>query len=299
MLAALALLLAAGHACAQGGPANLTWADVAKLPLPPSDSQLPYDSDFPSQFGELRIPAGGGKAPVLILVHGGCWRSEFDYHYMTHLASWFVKHGVAVWTIEYRRLGEKGAGWPNSFHDVARAADWLRYVEKTHSTLDLRRVFVAGHSSGAQLALWLASRGQLPESSELYRDRPIEIKGVLGLAAITDLEKYRQGPAGSCHASVDPLLGGDEARYPRRYREASPRQHLPLGMPQVFIQGERDEIVDPASVREYVDAAGKAGDRTLYLSLPTAGHFEPAVPGVQSEAALTQALDFLLKSAPD
>jgi hypothetical protein len=31
------------------------------------------------------------------------------------------------------------------------------------------------------------------------------------------------------------------------------------------------------------------------LSLPEGGHFEPAVPGPQSEAALRKALDFLLR----
>ncbi len=295
---ALALVLAVGQSQAQAqATAPLTWEQVAQMKLPPSDSEIPYGS-APHQFAELRIPAGGGKAPVLILLHGGCWSSAYDYHYMTHLAYWFVQHGVATWTIEYRRLGEDGGGWPGSFQDVAKAADALHAVEKTHSSLDLHRVFVGGHSSGAQLALWLASREQVPEQSPLYRERPIEVRGVLGLSAITDLAKYREGPDGSCHSAVDKLVGGDPERLPARYRELSPRERLPLGVPQVFIQGERDGIVDPASVRAYAEAASKAGDSTLVIPLPDGGHFEPAVPGPQSEAALQKALDFLLKSAP-
>jgi acetyl esterase/lipase len=293
---ALALLAAPAWAQAPSAP-PLSWEEVAKLKLPPPDSQLPYGT-APSQFAELRLPPGGGHSPVLILIHGGCWQSGYDYHYMTHLAYWFTQHGVATWTVEYRRLGEAGGGWPGSFLDVARAADALRAVEKTHSTLDMHRVFVAGHSSGAQMALWLASREQLPQSSELYRDRPLEVRGVLGLAAITDLGSYREGPADSCHAAVDKLVGGDPEHFPRRYRETSPRQRLPLSVPQVFVQGDRDPIVDPASVQAYADAAAKAGDRTLVLSLPGGGHFEPALPGPQSEAALQKALEFLLQSAP-
>jgi len=295
---ALALVLALGQAQAQAqATPPLTWEQVSQMKLPPPDSQVPYGT-LPNQFAELRLPPGGGRSPVLILVHGGCWQSEYDYHYMTHLAYWFVQHGVATWTIEYRRLGEAGGGWPGSFQDIAKGVDALRGAEKEHSTLDLHRVFVGGHSSGAQMALWIASRDQLPEKSPLYRDRPLEVKGVLGLAPITDLAKYREGPAGSCHASVDKLVGGDPEKLPGRYRDVSPRERLPLGLPQVFIQGERDPIVDPASVRAYADAASKAGDTTLVIPLPDGGHFEPAVPGPQSEAALRKALDFLLKSAP-
>jgi acetyl esterase/lipase len=299
LASALALVFALGSPAQAQAPAAqpLSWEQVAQMKLPPPDAEIPYGSD-PHQFGELRIPAGGIRSPVLILVHGGCWESAYDYHYMTHLAYWFVQHGVATWTIEYRRVGDAGGGWPHSLQDVATAADALRNVQKTHDSLDLRHVYVAGHSSGAQLALWLASRDQLPEGSELYRERPLEVRGVLALSAITDLEKYREGPAGSCHASVDKLLGGDPQRFPRRYRETSPSQRLPLGVPQVFVQGERDPIVDGASVRAYVDAASKAGDRTLLLSLPEGGHFEPAIPGPQSEAALQKALDFLLKGSP-
>jgi acetyl esterase/lipase len=293
LAALLALVFATGTAQAQS-PAPLAWDELAKMSLPAPGSRFAYGT-APNQFVELRLPAGAGKVPVLILVHGGCWESAYDYHYITHLAQWFTQHGVATWTIEYRRLGDAGGGWPGSFEDVARGADALRAAGKAHAALDLDRVFVGGHSSGAQLALWIASRDQLPARSELHRDHPIEVKGVLGLAAITDLARYRKGPAGSCHASVDKLLGGDPDRVPYRYRETSPRQRLPLGVPQVFVQGEKDPIVDAASVRAYAEAASKAGDRTLVLSLSEGGHFEPAVPGPQSEAALRKALDFLLR----
>ena len=155
-----------------------------------------------------------------MLIHGGCWQNEFDYVYMTRLGAWFAEHGIASWTIEYRRLGEM-AEVGRTFLDVAHAADFVRQLAVSHP-IDSNRIIAAGHSAGGQLALWLASRGKLPAGSELYLENPIAIRGVLGLAAITDLAQYRHGPAGSCHASVEPLLGGTEEKVPQRYAETSP-----------------------------------------------------------------------------
>ena len=262
------------------------------MPLPAPGARIVYGTD-PEQFGELRLPPGAGPFPVVVLIHGGCWRAEFDYKYVTHLAAWLTARGVATWTIEFRRIGQEGGGWPGTFQDVARATDHLRVIAQKEP-LDLKRVFAAGHSAGGHLALWLASRGQLAESSEIFAKDPLPIQGVLGLAAITDLAQYRIGPAQSCHAAVDLLLGGDPETFPVRYAATSPRERLPLGVRQIFVHGERDPIVDPASVRAYAAAATKAGDRATVLPLPGAGHFEASVPLPQTEPILAEALRLLL-----
>ncbi len=272
--------------------APLSWTQLQELPLPPPVPRIAYGST-PQQFGELRLPAGKGPFPVVVLIHGGCWENEYDYVYITRLAAWLATQGLASWTIEFARIGDAGGAWPGSFTDVGSATDALREIAKT-APLDLSRVYSAGHSAGGQLALWLASRSRLPKDSALYVKNPLPIRGVLGLAAITDLDTYRIGPADSCHASVDRLLGGSPERFPLRYAETSPLRRLPLGVPQVFIQGDQDTIVDPASVRAYVEAANKAGDRARLLPLPSGGHFDAAVATPLSEAAMKQALNELL-----
>ena len=274
-------------------PKTLSWPELSRLPLPVPGERIVY-GDGPQQFGELRLPKGDGPFPVVVFIHGGCWLSAFDYVYMTRLAAWFTEHGFATWTIEYRRLGDDGSGWPGTFLDVARATDFLRQIAKTHR-VDPDRTYAAGHSAGGQLALWLATRGKLSAESELFLKDPLPIGGVLGLAAITDLAEYRNGPADSCHSSVDQLLGGPPEKFARRYTETSPRERLPLGVVQVFLQGERDPIVAPASVAAYVEAAKKAGDRAYLLPLPGAGHFETSVPLPQNEAQLTEALHLLVE----
>lgn len=275
----------------------LTWQELTKLPLPASGVRISY-GDAPQQFGELRIPSGEGPFPVFIVIHGGCWLSDFDYTYCTRLAAWLTDNGFATWTIEFRRLGDPGGGWPGTFLDVAHAAEALREIAKT-KPIDPRRVYATGHSAGGQLALWLASRAKLAKAGELFVEAPIEIRGVLGLSAITDLFEYRKGPAKSCHASVELLLGGTPEMVERRYSETSPMQRLPLGLPQVFVQGERDPIVSADSVRAYVAASVKAGDDARLIVLPGAGHFEPSVPIAASEPALREALTLLVKKDQD
>lgn len=271
---------------------TLTWSELGDMPLPAPGEHITYGKGV-QQFGALRVPKGDGPFPVVLVIHGGCWQNAFDYVYMTRLAAWFTEHGVATWTIEYRRLGDGGGGWPGTFLDVAAATDALRDIA-AKSRLDLNRVYAAGHSAGGQLALWLASRTKLSESSELYRKDPVAIRGVLGLAAITNLEKYRVGPPNSCHSSVEPLLGGGPDRVGSRYAETSPSQRLPLGVPQIFIQGEKDPIVEAASVREYVEAAKKSGDAAVILSLPDAGHFESCVVLPQTKSVFEEALRLLM-----
>ncbi len=277
---------------------TLSWSELDAMPYPAKPGQrIPYGASA-AKFGELRLPDakrhGKGPYPVLVMIHGGCWLADYDYAYFTRLAAWVTEQGWATWNIEYRRLGDPGGGWPNTFMDVGEAADALYVIAKT-DPIDLKRVYAAGHSAGGQLALWLASRGKLPNDSELARSEPLKIRGVLGLAAITDLASYRVGPADSCNASVDKLLGGTPQEQPRRYAETSPLARLPLGVPQVLVQGALDAIVPPAGVQAYVEAAVRAGDAASLVSLPNAGHFEPAVPHPASEAALRQALQRLLQ----
>lgn len=272
---------------------TLTWSELSAMPLPKPGERISYGNE-PQQFGELRMPKGKGPFPVIVLIHGGCWLNEFDYVYITRLAGWLTDRGVATWTIEFRRIGDKGGGWPGTFLDVAQATDFVRQLAKDHP-LDVKRVYAAGHSAGGHLALWLPTRAKLPAQSEIFVENPLSIRGVLGLAAISDLAKYRVGPEGSCHSAVDQLLGGAPDKFPRRYAETSPRQRLPLGVPQIFIQGDHDPIVDPASVNDYAAAARKAGDRVTVLPLAGAGHFEASVPLPQTEAVFEKALRLLLE----
>src|SRR5258705_9819055 len=137
-----------------------------KRASPPPAAAFPYGS-APSQVAELFLPKGKGPYPVVVLLHGGCFLQQFEgFPQTSGLAADLAGRGYAVWNVEYRKLGEAGAGYPGTFQDVATAVDRLRAEAPKHD-LDLKRVIAIGHSAGGHLALWAASRGRLPAASPL------------------------------------------------------------------------------------------------------------------------------------
>src|SRR4029079_14641132 len=120
-----ALALAALVASPLGAQRLMTPSDLGSLAAGPPTAPIAYRPS-PLQFANLRLPRTPGPYPVVIFVHGGCWLSAFDIAHAGKLEQALADHRVAVWSIEYLRVGDAGGGWPNTFVDVARAADHLR-----------------------------------------------------------------------------------------------------------------------------------------------------------------------------
>jgi len=268
------VLLVAGGASAEP-PAPVTWAQIAAQPAPPPGERIAYGSDS-LQFGELRVPEGEGPFPLIVLIHGGCWQSAYGVDHVRPLAAAFTREGFATWAIEYRRIGDPGGGWPGTFEDAARALDHVRAIAASHR-IDSGRVVLVGHSAGGHLALWLASRANLPDSSTFAAPDTPRVRGVVGLAAIADLAGYGAG-SGSCNASVVPLMGGTPEEAPERYAEGDPMRLLPPSVPVRLVSGSADPIVPPAQAEAYVRAARAAGADARGVPVPGAGHFDVIAP---------------------
>ncbi|MBI3504223.1 MAG: hypothetical protein HY059_05235 [Proteobacteria bacterium] len=101
--------------------------DLAALAAGPPTHRIAYGPS-PLQFVNLRLPKTRGPHPVIVFIHGGCWLSQFDIAHAGALEQALADSGFAVWSIEYRRVGDTGGGWPNTFTDIALAADHLRDV---------------------------------------------------------------------------------------------------------------------------------------------------------------------------
>lgn len=255
-------------------PTILTVDDYVKLPAVAATARYAYGAD-PAQFGDLYVPAQGEQHPVIVLIHGGCWRAQYGLTQLGRFCETFAALGVAVWSLEYRRLGN-GGGWPHTFFDVAAGADYLRTLAPQQA-LDLSRVIAVGHSAGGHLALWLAARHKLPATSPLATPEPLPLTGVVALAGIPDLVDAEE--RNICRGAVPDLMGGTAAAMPDRYRDGSPSAYLPLGIPQHLIIGTLDQAVPVAHNETYVAAAHRQGDDVQFTVLPDTGHFEIVTPG--------------------
>ncbi|MEO8369890.1 MAG: alpha/beta hydrolase [Candidatus Solibacter sp.] len=208
-------------------------------PPPTADERLRY-GDQPSQFVDVRRPAGSGQRPLVVMIHGGFWRARYDLAHAGHLCAALTAAGFPTVNIEYRRTGEPGGGWPGTFEDVKRA---IEFVRGEHT-------IVMGHSAGGHLALWVAA--EIPG-----------LTAVIGLAAVATLHQSL-----SNHAARE-LMGGEAWEFPERYAYADPAR--PTAVPRVILHGDADDTVPIALSRAY-EAPAKL------IELPGAGHFDVIDP---------------------
>ncbi|MBW0103951.1 S9 family peptidase [Pseudonocardia sp. KRD291] len=257
---------------------------ASATPAPtPAPQRRAYGSD-PSQFGEFTEPAGSGAARgIVVIVHGGFWRSGYDLSLGRPLAADLSRAGWATWNIEYRRVGG-GGGWTSTFDDAALALDHLATVGSTR--LDLGRVYTLGHSAGGHLAAWLAGRPGLPPGSPGGAPR-IRVAGVVAQAGVLDLVDGADLGAG---AVVD-LMGGGPADVPERYTIGSPAERTPLGVPSVCVHGTADANVPIVQSERFVQRAVAAGDRAELVRVEGADHFDLIDVASPAWKACTAGLD--------
>src|SRR5207247_2562913 len=137
-------------------------------------------------------------------------------------------------------------GYPGTFEDVAHAADALR-TQAQADHLDLHRVVAVGHSAGGHLVFWLAARPRLPASSPLRTADALPIAAAVSLGGLPDLEADRamKDDAGCGVRPVERLTGAAGGRGGDVYADTSPAALLPLGVPQLMVQGELDGVSPP------------------------------------------------------
>jgi len=270
---------------------GVSFQEVLALEARPADARIAYGPG-PQQFGELWVPRGTGPHPVAVVIHGGCWSAEYGEGHIRPVCAALAQAGVAAWCLEYRRVGDKGGGWPGTFEDVGRGADHLREIAPSHG-LDLTRVVAVGHSAGGHLALWLAARARLPAADPLRGKPPLALRGVVGLAPIPDLARAASDRV--CGDAVPSLLGGLPEAQSARYSAASPIALVPLGVPQTIVHGREDRIVPLRLSERYVAAAGEKGDTVRLVVVEGAGHFDLIAPISKAWLRVEEAVRTLVK----
>lgn len=236
------------------------------MPPPKANARIPYGK-APQQFGDLRLPAGAGPHPVVVFIHGGFWKNTYSLDHAGHACAALTRAGAATWSLEYRRIGDPGGGWPGTMDDVLHGAEFIKSIAFRYR-LDLEQTVAAGHSAGGHLVLWLAVQNA------------INLRGVIPLAAVSDLR--RAWALQLSNGVVRQLLGGTPEQVPQRYAATSPIELLPISVPQRLIHGTADDIV-PFDMSERF--ARKSHNAKL-IPLKGAGHFELIDPRSKEWAAV-------------
>ena len=231
---------------------NVAYSEVLKAEIEQPFMTLSYGSD-PLQFGKLwlaKTPHNSRTSPLIIFIHGGCWLNAYDIEHSYALTSALAKQGYTVWSLEYRRTGDEGGGWPGSLDDILAGINFIK--SQTVYPISHNNVVLTGHSAGGHLALLASSRVQVNS-----------LAGVIGLAAITDIEEYAEGE-NSCQQATSGFMGGDVMEKPGAYQAANPAKQA-LHPNSVLLQGELDSIV-PLQQNLGADV-----ERVIQ---PGAGHFD-------------------------
>jgi acetyl esterase/lipase len=216
---------------------------------------------------------------LVIFVHGGFWRSAFDRTHVRPLANDLAGRGYAVATIEFRRVGQAGGGWPGTFDDVAAALQAVPALvgEAAAPAFAVpRRPVLAGHSAGGQLALWYAAQ------------HAGAARGVLALAPVADLALAHRLRLGD--DAVTALLGGGPDDVPQRYAAVDPVRLAAPAAPVTVVHGTADDRVPISVGRAYVAAARDAGGDVTMVELPEVDHFAVIDPLSSAWPAVLDAL---------
>ncbi|HEY5799251.1 MAG TPA: alpha/beta hydrolase [Burkholderiaceae bacterium] len=278
------------------GAQALSWRDILARGTPPAPDQVLSYGAQATQTAQLWLPktAPGVPLPVAVLIHGGCWLSDYPGpELVAYLADALRNKGMAVWSITYRRVGLKenvqGGGYPHTFDDVGAALDYLRVLAPRHG-LDLDRIVVTGHSAGGHLALWAASRPRLPHDSPLYKAAALPVRAAVSIAGLPDLAYALDASAHACGTGTVAKLVDLDKRGKQAYRDTSPQEMLPLGVAQSMIAGVYDGIAPPVHGWRYRSQAQAKGEQVALLNLEDAGHFELIAPWTPAGKAVVEAI---------
>ena len=189
---------------ALSGCAPVYWLGIKlyydKAPAPPSvQLNVSYDPgapDDPKRQLDLYFP-GGRDVPIVVFVHGGGWawgdrtQTFGGADVYRNIGRFLAAHGIGAAVIGYRLVWPMD--WRNQVGDVARAVAWVQAHAAEHGGSP-SRIFLMGHSAGAQLAARVAT-----DPAWLATEKG-DITGICGVVAVSgaaydlgDIETYRDG----------------------------------------------------------------------------------------------------------
>ena len=202
------------------------------------------------------FPAPSGDAPVLVFVHGGYWRS-LDKADHSFVAPAFTRDGACVVVPNYTLC--PAVTIPQITLQVARAVAWTwHHIGRWGG--DRKRIVVAGHSAGGQLAAMMLSCLWPQLDAALPRDT---VCGALAISALHDLEPIMQTP----------FLQATLGLTPQQVQQASPARLAAPRQGTLYSVAGADESAEYHRQNRLIQDAWGARRVPVCELVPGANHF--------------------------
>lgn len=217
--------------------------------------------------------AGRPPAPVLVFLHGGDWRAltKEDSGFG---AQAFVAAGASFVAPDFSAA--PAATIPAMGAQVRRALAWLwRNIAALHGGGDPSRIFVAGHSSGANLVSQLLTCDWARD----FRAPADLVKGAVFMSGLGDLEPVRLSFRNQWHRLDEAMVS-----------EASLLRRRPLtACPMILAAGEYETADYKRQGREVQAYWAAQGNRAQCFELAGRNHFDVPLEWADPAGALFRA----------
>lgn len=207
----------------------------------------------PRQRLDLYVPDQAKDAPVIVFYYGGSWQkgSKDDYRF---LGQAFASRGFITAVADYRLYPE--ARFPAFVEDGALA---FAYVHREVASFngDPSRMFVAGHSAGAYIAMKVGGDPRYLRDAGASR---AWVKGIIGIAGPYDFLPFTDDDIKAIFSTVPD-------------RDSQPINHLIRPMPPVLLAtGDEDDTVDPRNSERVYDKLKSWGSPVIMHVYPGTAH---------------------------
>ncbi|MDD6812514.1 MAG: alpha/beta hydrolase [Lachnospiraceae bacterium] len=215
------------------------------------------------------------RYPVVLYVPGAAWHRQEMYNDIPKVSK-LAECGMVVAMVQHRE--SELAVFPAPIEDLHRAANYLiENAEKFH--IDPAQLFLAGHSSGAHIALMTAfTKANGVWTPKQIGKKDYDIKGVIAQAAPSDLllcQKEELPPWMKKRPSAE-LLGVERVEeHLTLARQASCTMYVKdeVALPPVLLlHGDKDDVVSVEHSRNLYQLLKDKKKDVVYYELEGVNH---------------------------
>lgn len=259
-----ATLLAAAIALFSTGCERALFAYVNRSTPPPTTTAR-YAPERDLALDVYRPQGTRGPAPTVVFFYGGAWKRGERAQY-GFVGRRLAEAGMLALVPDYRTYPR--ATFPGFMHDAADAVAWARAHAAEHGG-DPQRIFVMGHSAGAQIAALLGTDARYLKRVAMA---PRNLAGVIGLSGPYDFV------VGQTYA---PIFGP-----PARWPDAQAVNFVSGDEPPfLLVHGTADRVVEAVDSAQLDAKLRAAGVASTLLWLEGEGHSAPLAGFYQDRRA--------------